>query len=184
MRYCAQCGGSLSLQWIDSDAKQRHVCDACHTIHYENPRVLVSCYVHWRDRVVFCRRAHQPAKGYWGLPGGFVEKGESLEEAAAREVLEETGIALNPLDMHLLRVASVPHMNEIYVGFRAELTSAPIFDPGPEVLEVELFAQAEVPYQELAFREMLPGYPDQFFECLRTGEFPILSTTFRRNDAS
>ena len=174
-RFCTQCGGRLAPKWVEADERQRSVCVACGHVHYENPRVLVWCYAHWRDSVVFCRRALAPAMGLWAPPAGFVEKGETLEEAVMREVREEAGIDLDPQRLVLFRVASVPHMNEVYVEFRAELAAPPVFRPGPEALEVALFSQWDVPRQALAFGDMLPAYPDEFFKCLRSGQFPIKS---------
>jgi ADP-ribose pyrophosphatase YjhB (NUDIX family) len=129
--------------------------------------------------VIFCRRAHPPASGRWAPPGGFVEKGETLEEAIIREVHEETGVLLNPHSVTLFRVTSLPHMNEVYVEFRSELTAPPVFEPGPEALEVALFTQATVPRDQFAFIEMLPNYPDEFYQCIRRKEFPVRSTIVR-----
>ncbi|MDB6085878.1 MAG: hydrolase [Gammaproteobacteria bacterium] len=181
-KYCTQCGGRLTSKWLDADQRQRHVCVVCQHVHYENPRVLVWCYAHWHDGVVFCRRALAPAMGLWAPPAGFVEKGETLEEAVMREVREEAGIELDPKRVILFRVASLPHMNEVYVEFRAELASPPVFRPGSEALEVALFTEANVPRQALAFGDMLPAYPDEFFKCLRIGEFPIKSAAVRVPD--
>lgn len=173
--YCTKCGGALALGWIELDQRERRICTACGEIHYENPHLLVSCYIHWRDRVVFCRRARAPARGLWALPAGFVEQGETLEEAVVREVEEETGLPLSPRSVSLLRLLSLPHINEVYVEFRAELTAMPAFSPGHEALNVALFSQRDIPRDELAFGDVMPGYPDEFFECLRAGTFPIKS---------
>jgi ADP-ribose pyrophosphatase YjhB (NUDIX family) len=179
INYCTHCGGRLALRWLEADQRHRYVCAGCRKVHYENPRPLVWCYVHWQGSLVFCRRAQPPAQGLWSPPAGFVEKGETLEEAVVREVNEETGIELEPKLLELFRVTSLPHMNEVYVEYRAELAAAPVFIPGPEALEVALFTEASVPRKELAFGEMLPAYPEEFFRCLRTGEFPIRSIPVR-----
>jgi ADP-ribose pyrophosphatase YjhB (NUDIX family) len=174
-RYCTRCGGRLALKWLELDQRERRVCAECGEIHYENPRLLVSCYIHWLGRVVFCRRARAPAKGLWALPAGFVEQGETLEEAAVREIEEETGLLLHPRRINLFRLISLPHIDEVYVEFRAELTVAPIFSPGHETLEVALFSERELPRRDLAFGDVMPSYPDEFFECLRSGAYPIRS---------
>lgn len=165
----------LALRWLESEHCERRVCIACGEIHYENPRLLVSCYVHWRGRVVFCRRARAPAKGLWALPAGFVEQGETLEQAVVREIEEETGLSLAPPSVSLFRLLSLPHINEVYVEFRAELKAAPVFSPGPEALEVALFSERDIPREHLAFADIIPSYPDEFFGCLRSGDFPIRS---------
>lgn len=179
INFCSQCGSRLTFRWLEAEQRHRHVCSACHRVYYENPRVLVWCYIHWRDSLVFCRRAQPPARGLWSPPAGFVETGETLEEAAVREVGEETGIRLEPKGLELFRVASLPHMNEVYVEYRAELAEEPVFAPGPEALEVALFSAANVPRAELAFSDMLPAYPDEFFRCLHERDFPVRSIPVR-----
>jgi hypothetical protein len=73
-------------------------------------------------------------------------------------------------------------MNEVYVEFRSELHRPPMMTPGPETLEVEGFTQAEIARRELAFAEMIPDYPDEFYRCVRANEFPIRSTVVRPVD--
>jgi ADP-ribose pyrophosphatase YjhB (NUDIX family) len=164
---------------VEGDAVERSVCLGCRQVHYENPKVLVWCFAYWKDRLLLCRRAIPPSQGLWNPPAGFVEMGESLEEAAAREMAEEVGLTLSPAAMLLYRVASIPHMNEVYIGFRAELTEVPVLVPGPEVLEARLWSEAEFPVQQFAFRELLEDVPEDFFRCLRHREFPIVAVTVR-----
>src|ERR1700722_15803870 len=178
-RFCAECGGSLEHRWLEVDHRTRQVCVLCGSIHYENPRILVSCYMHWRDRVVFCRRAQAPARGLWALPAGFVEMSETLEEGVVREIREETGLLVDPRGVALFRLISLPHISEVYVEFRVELSAEPTFSPGHETLEVALFAQHDVPRDELAFGDVMPSYPDEFFKCVRMREFPIKSVPIR-----
>jgi ADP-ribose pyrophosphatase YjhB (NUDIX family) len=173
MSFCTQCGMRLARKYVETDRRQRYSCSVCGAIHYENPRLLVACYMHWRERIVFCRRAQQPAMGLWAPPAGFVENGETLQEAAVREVVEETGINLEPQRLELFRLISLPHMSQVYVEFRAELSEEPVVSPGPEAMDVALFSQMDVPRDLLAFGDMIPAYPDELFECLRRREFPI-----------
>jgi ADP-ribose pyrophosphatase YjhB (NUDIX family) len=178
-RFCAECGGSLEHRWLEVDHRTRQVCVLCGSIHYENPRILVSCYMHWRDRVVFCRRAQAPARGLWALPAGFVEMSETLEEGVVREIREETGLLVDPRGVALFRLISLPHISEVYVEFRVELSAEPTFSPGHETLEVALFSEHDVPRDELAFGDVMPSYPDEFFKCVRMREFPIKSVPIR-----
>src|SRR3984957_8983354 len=110
-KYCRECGGRLDSRWLESELQFRAVCGNCYSIAYENPRVLVWCYLYWQDKLIFCRRANAPARGRWAVAGGFVERGETLEAAVIREVHEETGIGLNPGNIALYRVMPIPHMN-------------------------------------------------------------------------
>jgi ADP-ribose pyrophosphatase YjhB (NUDIX family) len=179
MAFCNSCGQPLMRRWLEAEARERDVCGSCHTVHYENPKVLVACFIHWRDRIVLCRRAEDPGKGCWYPPIGYVEAGETLEEAAARELQEEVGLAVPASRMRLYDVASLPHINQIYVGYRAELTSAPRLTPGKEALEVGLFTESELSLRQLAFQDTAGEVLRTFFCRLRSGVFPIRSVTLR-----
>jgi ADP-ribose pyrophosphatase YjhB (NUDIX family) len=121
----------------------------------------------------------EPAKGLWNPPAGFVEAGESLEEAMARELREEAGIDL-PLSCFILyRVASLPHMNQVYVGFRAELVAQPAVYPGLESLEVSFFSEETWPSDQLAFADLVPDTPADIFRRVRDRDFSVQSLVFR-----
>lgn len=153
MKYCGECGGRLDKVWIAEDARERLVCTLCKSIRYENPRILVSTVVMCNDRLLLCRRAQPPSVGKWNLPSGFMEKLETLENAAARETLEETGVQLRPQQLTLYTVTSLSKISEVYVCFRAEVASD-ICSVGGESLEVAFFAEERIPWDELAFPEM------------------------------
>jgi ADP-ribose pyrophosphatase YjhB (NUDIX family) len=173
MKFCGECGGSIQRRWIECDQRERAVCLKCNRVHYENPRVLVSCFAYWADKLLMCRRAHEPAFGKWITPSGFVEKGETLEAAAARETLEETGVEVAPALMRLYSVASLPDISEVYISFRAELPAEPVPRAGPDSLEAAMQSEDEICWDELAFRDALGDYPRHFFRQLRTQHFPI-----------
>ncbi len=102
----------------------------------------------WGSQVLLCRRAIEPRRGYWTLPAGFMENGETLEQAARRETLEEACAELRDLELYML--FDLPHIDQVYMFFRGALTE-PTFAPGSESLEVRLFEQADIPWSELAF---------------------------------
>lgn len=156
------------------------MCTSCSTVHYENPKILIACLVHWRNRIVLCRRAIDPGRGYWYPPTGFVENGESLEEAAVRELSEETAIVLSARRMRLYGVASLPHLNQVYVAFRCKLTAEPALRAGKESLEARLFAESEIPFHRLAFGHISARLLHSFFRLLHLGKFPVHSVRLER----
>jgi ADP-ribose pyrophosphatase YjhB (NUDIX family) len=130
------------------DDRPRHVCTRCGTVHYQNPKVVVGCIAEWEDKVLLCRRAIEPRSGFWTLPAGFMERGETTLAGAARETLEEANarVAIGPL----YSLFNLPHIDQVYLLFRGQLRDLD-FGPGPESLEVRLFAESEIPWEELAF---------------------------------
>jgi ADP-ribose pyrophosphatase YjhB (NUDIX family) len=123
------------------------VCDSCGFIDYVNPRIVAGVVAHQEGHILLCRRAIDPRKGFWTLPAGFMELGESVEEGAAREAWEE---ARAELAMEaLLGVYSIPRIGQVQMFFRARLLNTP--SAGPESLEVALFRWENIPWSELAF---------------------------------
>jgi ADP-ribose pyrophosphatase YjhB (NUDIX family) len=130
------------------DNRQRLVCPDCDYVAYENPKVVVGVVATWEDQLLMCRRAIEPRRGYWTLPAGFMEMGESPEEGAAREAWEEARAELEIID--LLAVYSLRHISQLQLFYRARLTS-PDVSAGPESEEVALFSFDRLPAGELAF---------------------------------
>lgn len=149
-RFCQQCGSAkVELRVPHGDDRERHVCPDCGFIHYLNPKVVVGTIPVWGEQVLLCKRAIEPRYGLWTLPAGFMEEGESLEEGAARETLEEAMARVRVGQLYV--TLSLPEISQVYVMFLAELKDLD-FGPGPESLEVRLFTEAEIPWNELAFR--------------------------------
>jgi ADP-ribose pyrophosphatase YjhB (NUDIX family) len=131
------------------DSLPRAVCDACGSIHYVNPKLVLGTIPEWEGRLLLCRRAIEPRYGYWTLPAGFMENDESTGEAAARETLEEAGARIELLGA--FSMISVPYVNQVHVFYRARLLDLE-FKPGVESLEVALFDEAKLPWKDIAFR--------------------------------
>lgn len=129
------------------DDKLRRVCAHCRFIDYVNPKIVAGSVVTRNGQILLCRRAIEPRKGYWTLPAGFMETGETVEEAARREAQEEACADIRI--EQLLAVYSVPRIAQVQVMFRATLLSD--IDVGPESLEVGLFDWKDIPWSELAF---------------------------------
>ncbi len=148
MNYCSQCGHRVSQRIPEGDSRPRYVCDECQTIHYQNPRIVAGCLPVWGQQVLLCRRAIEPRRGFWTLPAGFMENGETMAEAAVRETEEEACARVRNLQLYGLY--DLPHISQVYVFFRAELVDLD-FAVGEESLEVKLFDEADIPWSELAF---------------------------------
>jgi len=171
IRFCTQCGGALEKQWIAADERYRLVCVGCREICYQNPRLLVTSLIVWRSRLLLVQRAYAPEAGLWAPPSGFVEQGETLEQAATREVREETGVVIDEASLDLHLVTSIPRISEVYIGFRGQIDEASI-QPRGEALAAGFFDEHSVPWDHLAFRET-EGYLRQFFSELATKTFGI-----------
>jgi ADP-ribose pyrophosphatase YjhB (NUDIX family) len=151
MKFCPTCGQTVEQRVPDGDHLARYVCTGCGTVHYQNPKIVAGCVPEHAGRILLCRRAIEPRRGYWTIPAGFMENGESLEEAARRESIEE---ALAYVEVgSLLAVVSVIHAQQVHVMFRASLPE-PRFGVGAESLEVRLCTEQEVPWEEIAFRSV------------------------------
>lgn len=148
MRYCSACGQPVQTSVPEGDNRPRAVCVACGTIHYQNPKLVVGTVPVWQGSILLCRRAIEPRRGFWTLPAGFMEIGETLAEAALRETWEE---ALARVELGaLFSVVDVVHGAQVHVFFAATLTT-PDFGAGTETLETRLFLPGEIPWSELAF---------------------------------
>ena len=148
MKFCSNCGHPVQIRIPEGDTLPRAVCGNCGTVHYENPRVVVGCVPEWHGRILLCRRAIEPRRGYWTAPAGFLEIGESMHAAAARETAEE---ALAQVEIgSLLSVVNVLHAAQVHVMFRAKLRSAD-HGAGVESLETGLFTEEQIPWPEIAF---------------------------------
>ena len=132
----------------EGDDRKRLICDDCGVVVYENPKIVVGSVATWDDRILLCRRAIDPRKGFWTLPAGYLELGEQAAEGAKREAWEEARAELE-LDQ-LLAVYSIPRISQVQLIYRARLRS-PRVEAGPESAEVGLFAWEEIPWAELAF---------------------------------
>lgn len=148
-RFCTACSNPLSLDTPPGDNRIRSLCKACGAIHYQNPRLVVGTLPVWHDHVLLCRRAIEPRYGKWTLPAGFMENGETVAAGAIRETIEEASarIELGPM----FSMISVAHIHQVHVFYRARLLDTD-FAPGDESLEVQLFSEADIPWDELAFR--------------------------------
>lgn len=171
MNYCSQCGGTVSFILPPGDDHERYVCNQCGVVHYQNPKVVTGCFITHKQRVLLCRRAIAPECGMWTLPAGFMENGETTEQAAVRESWEEARARVK--SQGLYAVINLPQINQVYLFYRGELDGFNVGDPGHESCEVGLFSESEVPWEQLAFPSVVDKMLKNYFEDCRTGDFSI-----------
>lgn len=170
IKHCRNCGAGVVYRVPDDgDTKQRAVCPACDTIHYENPLNVVGTVPWFGDKVLLCKRNIEPRWGKWTLPAGFMELGETTLEGAARETHEEAGAQIEMEG--LFTVLSVPRVGQVHLFYRAKLLSD-VFDPGFETIEARLFAEHEIPWEEIAFRTVKETL-EHFFADRKRGSFEV-----------
>jgi ADP-ribose pyrophosphatase YjhB (NUDIX family) len=148
-RFCSNCGHAITRRVPRGDSRMRDCCDQCGAIHYVNPRPVVGTIPVWDDRVLLCLRAIEPRLGYWTLPAGFMEVGETAAEGARRETEEEAcaRVELGPL----FTLIDVPSVEQLHIFYRARLLDLD-FAAGAETQEVRLFSEADIPWDRIAFR--------------------------------
>jgi ADP-ribose pyrophosphatase YjhB (NUDIX family) len=170
IKHCRQCGTAVVYRIPDDgDTKERAVCPACGTIHYENPLTVVGTVPYWGDRVLLCKRNIEPRRGLWTLPAGFMELHETTTEGAARETVEEAGAEFEMQE--LFSLVNVARVGQVHLFYRARLTSDQ-FDPGHETIEARLFLESEIPWDDIAFRTTRETL-QCFFADRRNGAFSI-----------
>ncbi len=146
--FCERCGQGMSQRVPEGDNRLRRVCDACDHIAYENPKTVVGCLLEWQGKVLLCKRAIEPRSGYWTLPAGFMENGESTIAGAAREAWEEAMARSD--DLSLFALYSLPRISQVYVMFQGTLRDG-YACANEETSEVRLFDEADIPWQDIAF---------------------------------
>jgi ADP-ribose pyrophosphatase YjhB (NUDIX family) len=148
MKYCMKCGNSVSRRRPAGDSRERFICDSCSEIHYQNPRIVVGCVPEQDGKILLCRRAIEPRRGFWTVPAGFMELGETIAEGAARETREE---ACAEVEIgRLFASVDVIEAGQVHMFFTAKLIGG--YGVGEETLETALFSKEEIPWTEIAFR--------------------------------
>ncbi len=152
MKFCPDCGAPVVLRVPEGDNLPRHVCPACAAIHYTNPKIVVGCVPEWQGRILLCRRAIEPRLGFWTMPAGFMENGETARAGAARETFEESQSEVEVGS--LISVISIPGINQVHLMFSGRMLRE-AHGPTAESSAVQLFAEEDIPWDELAFRTVV-----------------------------
>ncbi|MBF2754770.1 MAG: NUDIX hydrolase [Gammaproteobacteria bacterium AqS3] len=172
MKFCGQCGGPTVAKIPSGDNRERDCCEACGAIFYRNPKIVAGTVPVYQDsQILLCKRAIEPRYGLWTLPAGFLEEGETLQEGALRETVEESRVGVDIEKLYT--VFNLPHISQVYMFFLGRLEDLN-FGPTEETLEVRLLAEDEIPWDELAF-PVIKRTLKHFFADLHAGEnrFPM-----------
>jgi len=169
IKHCRACGTRVAYVVPADDNRERAVCPACATVHYENPLNVVGTLPTWGEQVLLCKRAIEPRHGLWTLPAGFLELGETTAEGALRETDEEAGAQIELGSLFTL--LNVVRVGQLHLFYLAAMTS-PALNPGSETLEARLFREDEIPWDEIAFRTVRETLR-YFFDDRRRGRFGL-----------
>lgn len=170
MKYCIECGTDKVIFDVPTgDNRTRHICISCAYIHYQNPRMICGTLPLFENKILLCKRSIEPRAGFWTLPAGFMENGETLEAAAARETHEEA-LAISK-NSQLYCIFSLPHINQVHIFYKCEIENGH-FGAGSETLDAALFAVDEIPWDEIAFKTVALCLK-HYIEDKSTGVFPV-----------
>jgi len=151
MNFCSQCGASTQFSIPPDDHIKRHVCTRCEAVFYQNPKIIVCSIPMYGKKILLCRRGIEPRLGFWTLPGGFMENGETCEQAALRESDEEAKIEIT-LDK-LASIICIPNYDQVHMFYLAKLIE-PKWEVTIESTEIKLFDIDDIPWDDLAFRSV------------------------------
>ena len=149
MKFCSACAAPLERRIPDGEDRERYVCPSCGVVHYQNPRMVVGCIIEEQGNLLLCKRAIQPRHGYWTVPAGFLELGESTVQGAVRETWEEAGARVQVIAPYAH--FDIPYIGQAYIFYRARMLS-PEYSAGTESLEVKWVPPSEIPWDALAFQ--------------------------------
>ena len=177
MRFCPKCGHQVNMEVPAGDNRVRAVCPNCEFIDYDNPRLITGTIPLYQGKLLLCCRNIEPRLGYWTLPAGFMENGETTLEGALRETLEESGSNVIPKQPFAL--ISIPQFNQVHLFYIAELPQ-PDFHPTSESSEVALFDLDQIPWDELAFSSVTKALKF-FLADHASGQYGFHEDTIIRN---
>jgi len=163
-RFCPRCGGDLEKRLLKATEPKRLVCLNCSFIFYQDPKVVAGTIFTLEGKIVLLKRGVEPAMGKWVFPGGYVDRGESVQEAAIRETKEESqmDVKLGPL----LNVYSYSRSPNVIVVYTAQVVGGALA-AGDESVEAGVFAPPEIPWNDLAFdstKDALADYIKLYFK--------------------
>ena len=171
MNYCPDCGGPLLRHEVAGELRKHWFCQRCQAPQHNYPQVVVTAFIACGNRLLWVQRDLPPQRGKWAIPGGFLERGETMAEGAARELYEEAGVSLSPDRLHLYMTGSITFINQMYVGFRAAVASEQCL-PGAESMACRFFTREECPWEQLAYPQVNDSIR-QAYDDLESGCFEV-----------
>lgn len=172
MQFCSHCGGSLTFKQPDDDDRERHYCPQCDTFHYQNQSVLVATFLYCGNKLFWAKRGTPPFQSKWAFPAGFLEQNETLQQAAARELKEETCIDIDPKTLIPMSLGSVLSINQLYIVFRRACEEELCAQITPETEEWGWFSEDEAPWDEMAYPQTEPQVR-QVYQWVQAEQFGI-----------
>lgn len=148
VKFCSQCGNPTQKTIPEHDHLLRDICSICGYIHYDNPKIVAGALVTQEQKILLCRRAIEPSYGYWTIPAGYLELGESIQQGAIRECWEEAEAKIEIEQLYC--IYNILHVGHIYMLFKAKLCDG-CFGIGTESLDSHLFELDKIPWDKLAF---------------------------------
>ncbi len=153
MSYCRNCGAALAAEIDPARQGERLRCHQCNSWWADHPSVMLTCFIACGRKLLWIQRKLDPRSGFWAIPGGFMEAGESLAEGAARELWEETGIVIAPEQLEFYMTGTITFINQVYVAFRAEVESEEC-QPGSEAIAAAFYSREQCPWDQVAYPEV------------------------------
>lgn len=174
MNFCPQCGTALVPSLVGGEPRGHWYCESCREQRYAFPMIVVTCFVAFGKRLLWVQRNIEPKRGCWAIPGGFLERGETLAQGAARELREESGVLVPPDRLQLYMTGTIAFIDQVFIAFRAEVASDAVA-PGPESMAAAYFSRDECPWSEVAYPEVNDAI-SQAYDDLDAGIFRIWET--------
>ncbi|MEP5764661.1 MAG: NUDIX domain-containing protein [Halieaceae bacterium] len=162
MNFCPDCGGALEPGLY---------CPGCKQRHHDHPSVMLTCFVSCGEKLLWIQRRLEPKQGFWAIPGGFMEAGETSAEGAARELWEEAGIRLDPATLEFYMTGTITFINQVYIAYRAT-TDSEVCAPGSEAIDAAFYSREECPWDQVAYPEVNDSIR-QAYDDLERGEFEV-----------
>ncbi len=167
LNFCNRCGGKISTSVSNKNKSVAGICIDCNAVYYDNPKIIVLSLIDYQGKVLLCKRAIKPKLGYWALPGGYMERNETIEGAAIRETREETGV--NVKNLHLYTLVNCPKINQVYFILRGSVDNDHT-EIGEESLDVNFYAECDIPWENLSYK-LMNQILDWFYEDIANGKF-------------